>query len=156
MQADTARGAILSFTPPDHAHLLLPGTALGVRHALRDFMACALVQDCSSEALGTAELVVAEALNNVVEHAYATYPGVIEVDIRRTCDQLFVLISDMGLPMPGAEPPLGKAPEFGAFDDLPEGGFGWFLIRRLVEDLTYRREGERNFLSFCVKLDNVA
>lgn len=156
MQAETAPGGILCFIPPDRAHLVLPATVLGVRQALRDLMTCALVQDCSREDMGTAELVVAEALNNVVEHAYARYPGTIEVDIRRRRDQLLVHISDRGLPMPGAEPPLAKAPELGAFDDLPEGGFGWFLIRNLVEDLAYHREGDRNLLSFRVKLDNAA
>lgn len=157
MQAETAPGGgILSFIPPDRVHLVLPATALGVRQALCDLMACALVRDCSRDDMGTAQLVVAEALNNVVEHAYACYAGMIEVDIRRRRDQLLVHIADRGLPMPDATPPLGTPPELGAFDDLPEGGFGWFLIRNLVEDLAYRREGDRNLLSFRVKLDNAA
>ena len=48
-------------------------------------------------------------------------------------------------PSPGGEPPAGQAPDP---DDLPEGGFGWHLIRSLSKDLEYHREGDRNFLTF--------
>ena len=37
--------------------------------------------------------------------------------------------------------------------DLPEGGFGWFLIRSLTRDLTYLREDGYNMLCFCVDVD---
>lgn len=146
----------LSLEPPDRARLVIDATVLDVRDGLRDLMACPVVQDLSPDCLGTTELVLAEALNNVVEHAYARFPGQIEVELRRGTDQLHFHIADKGLPMPGAEPPQGRLPEVGAFDDLPEGGFGWFLIRSLAQDLRYRREGERNMLSFDVPVDNAA
>ncbi len=155
MPAD-AMGAVLSLDPPDRAHIVMDATVLDVRDGLRGLMACPLVQNLSEGCLGTTELVLAEALNNVVEHAYARYPGQIEIEIRRDPDQLRFHIRDQGLPMPGAEPPAGRLPEPAAFDDLPEGGFGWFLIRALAQDLAYRRDGERNLLSFGVILDNAA
>ena len=31
-------------------------------------------------------------------------------------------------------------------DNLPEGGFGWMLIRSEVDKLEYRRDDERNVL----------
>ena len=129
---------------------------LDVREGLRDLMRCPLVQDLSPDCLGTTELVLAEALNNVVEHAYARYPGQIEVKVRRGHNQLHFHIADKGLPMPGAEPPVGHLPEVGAFEDLPEGGFGWLLIRSLSQNLAYRREGERNLLTFGVSVKNAA
>lgn len=148
--------ATLSLTPPDRARIVIDATMLDVREGLRDLMACPLVRDLSEDCLSTAELVLAEALNNVVEHAYARFSGEIEVELRRDPDQLRFHIKDKGLPMPGAEPPAGHLPVVGAFDDLPEGGFGWFLIRSLSHDLTYRREGELNLLSFGVSLDSAA
>jgi serine/threonine-protein kinase RsbW len=149
-------GGTLSLDPPDGARIVINATMLDVREGLRDLMHCPLVQDLSADCLGTTELVLAEALNNVVEHAYASYSGQIEVEVRRGRNQLRFHIADRGLPMPGAEPPLGHLPEVGVFDDLPEGGFGWFLIRSLSQDLAYRREGERNLLSFGVLVDNAA
>jgi serine/threonine-protein kinase RsbW len=149
-------GGTLSLDPPDGARLVIDATVLDVREGLRDLMRCPLVQNLSPDCLGTTELVLAEALNNVVEHAYANYSGQIEVEVRRDPDQLRFHIADKGLPMPGAEPPLGRLPAVGALQDLPEGGFGWFLIRSLSQDLAYRREGERNLLSFGVFVDNPA
>lgn len=140
--------------PPNRARIVIQATMLDVREGLRNLMTCHLVQDLSPDCLGTTELVLAEALNNVVEHAYACYSGQIEVEVQRGQDQLRFHIADKGLPMPGAEPPMGRMPEVGAFEDLPEGGFGWFLIRSLVQDLAYRREGEMNLLSFGVLMNN--
>lgn len=156
MRASAVTGGALSFFPPDRARIVIHATMLDVREGLRDLMACPLVHDLSEDCLGTTELVLAEALNNVVEHAYARFPGEIEVELLRDPDQLRFHIKDSGLPMPGAEPPEGHLPEIGALEDLPEGGFGWFLIRSLSRDLAYRREGELNLLSFGVSVDNVA
>lgn len=155
MRAD-AMAAVLSLDPPDRARIVIDATVLDVREGLRGLMRCPLVRDLSQDCLGTTELVLAEALNNVVEHAYAHFPGQIEVEVRRDPDHLRFDISDRGLPMPGAQPPPGRLPEAETFENLPEGGFGWFLIRSLVQDLAYRREGQRNLLSFGVALDNAA
>ncbi|MBI1173023.1 ATP-binding protein [bacterium] len=146
----------LSFTPPDQARIVIGSTMLDVRAGLADLMACPIVQGLSADCLSTTEIVLAEALNNVVEHAYARFAGEIEVELRRDSDQLRFHIKDKGLPMPDAEPPAGYPPAVGSFDDLPEGGFGWFLIRTLSCDLAYRREGDLNLLSFGVVLDNAA
>jgi serine/threonine-protein kinase RsbW len=148
--------AVLSLDPPDRARIVIDATVLDVREGLRGLLACPLVRDLSQDCLGTTELVLAEALNNVVEHAYARYPGQIEVEVRRAPDHLHFHICDQGLPMPGAAPPLGHLPQTDAFESLPEGGFGWFLIRSLAQDLAYRRDGQRNLLSFGVALDNAA
>ena len=154
MQADAPMGGALSLAPPVSAHFVIQATTLDVREGLRSLMSCALVQDLPEDCLGTIELVLAEALNNVVEHAYARYPGQIVVDVQRGPDQLRFHITDTGLPMPSAEPPHGHLAEVGTIEDLPEGGFGWFLIRTLAQDLTYRREGEHNLLTFGICVNN--
>ena len=44
--------------------------------------------------------------------------------------------------MPNGQPPFGFAPDVTvALDDLPEGGFGWFLIKDLARDVSYERQG---------------
>ncbi|GAA3856976.1 ATP-binding protein [Celeribacter arenosi] len=100
--------------------------------------------------LPSVELVLAEIFNNIVEHALAeTEDGVIEVGLQCTPNGLWITVEDDGNPMPDGKPPLGLLP---AVDvpvcDLPEGGFGWFLIRELAHDLTYTREGDKNLLVF--------
>ena len=100
----------------------------------------------------TWELVLAELLNNIVEHAYA---GQDRAEIVywlhfRPCG-LQGRVTDHGRPMPGLALPRGEAAALEvAQDALPEGGFGWNLIRRLARDLDYRREGGMNRLDFTL------
>ncbi len=105
----------------------------------------------SQDDRGTIEIVLAEALNNIVEHAYARFEGEIEISLSLAGHELKCLITDWGLPMPDQTVPAGELLPLGAFEDLPEGGFGWHLIRTLSKDLSYRRIGDQNLLSF--KLD---
>jgi serine/threonine-protein kinase RsbW len=55
--------------------------------------------------------------------------------------------------MPGLCLPAGKFQPLDDLADLPEGGFGWYLIRSLTEELSYRRSNGINRLSFqlCTK-----
>lgn len=107
----------------------------------------------SHDRAGTLELVLAEVLNNIVEHAYEERGcGPIVLSIEPETDALLCMIDDCGTALPGRciEPPENTRPRP---DDLPEGGFGWFLIRDLVRDLHYRRENNRNLLIFRLPLD---
>lgn len=94
-------------------------------------------------------LCLAEALNNVVEHAYQGEGGhEIDVTIGLRQGAFEVRIFDDGRPMPDSALPTGTV-DFDALqlDDLPEGGFGWMLIRNEVDFLSYERRGDRNVLS---------
>lgn len=96
------------------------------------------------------EIVLAEALNNIVKHAYdAKDAGEIRLVIKQRSSGLLFEISDKGHPMPNGRAPLGNHPmsEFNS-DPMPEGGYGWFLIRELVRDLIYDRRDEQNYLIF--------
>lgn len=102
---------------------------------------------CTADDIGSVEIVLAEAMNNVVEHAYSEQQGIgdITLQIRRRGKFLMIEVRDKGKPMPNGRAPLGNHPmvEFHAKDAMPEGGYGWFLIRELVLDLIYdRRDGE--------------
>ncbi|WP_298853672.1 ATP-binding protein [uncultured Ruegeria sp.] len=95
------------------------------------------------------KIALAEAINNVVEHAYN---GVAPAKVRVTCrldqDRLDILISDTGHPLPGCHPPDGTPASLGTrIQDLPEGGFGWFLIHQLTNDIWYERRDGCNRLS---------
>ncbi|NEX46102.1 ATP-binding protein [Pseudotabrizicola algicola] len=130
--------------------IVIPSDPLAVRQALCALFERLLAGAMTADARDTAQIVLAEALNNIVEHAYAQAPGEIEVTIDVSPGGLTCRIMDAGLPLPGGGLPEGEAPALPAEGDLPEGGFGWHLIRALSEDLNYRREGERNFLSFRI------
>lgn len=106
----------------------------------------------AEDQMGGVEIALAEVVNNIVEHAYADLdPGDIFLNAQFEDDQLKVHIKDRGHPLPDGELPEGRPADVsGAVDDLPEGGFGWFMIRTLARDIRYRREDgcNRLFLSF--------
>lgn len=133
-------------------HLLFPGDAHSVRKALKSAMLVFRGMDLGEELNGVVEIVLAEVLNNVVEHAYEDHGrGLIELDVREEGDTLVFQIFDDGKPMPDEEIPAGKAHDLSvARDHLPEGGFGWFLIRELTEGLSYTRTPGRNSLRFSM------
>jgi len=129
----------------------IPSTTLAVRDALRALFDALTTDPMPQETRDAAQIVLAEALNNIVEHAYAQMPGEIEVTLAVTDCGIQCDIIDFGLPMPGEVLPSGHLPAQGALADLPEGGFGWYLIRTLSQDLQYRRDGARNLLSFRIE-----
>lgn len=98
------------------------------------------------------ELVVAEVLNNIVEHAYAgDATGQILASLAFRRDSLRADFTDYGAAMPGLAPPQGAMVDLsGRKEDLPEGGYGWFLIRSLSRDMRYRREDGANCLSLTI------
>lgn len=100
------------------------------------------------------ELVVAEVLNNIVEHAYQDRAGgEIRLHLKFGTERLTVTFTDFGLPMPDGTLPGGEPASVDvALEDLPEGGFGWFLIRSLSEQLDYRHDGASNKLTLTIPL----
>lgn len=133
--------------PPD-VQIVFPSHPVAVRDALKALFDTLLLRSLTAEGRGTAEIVLAEALNNIVEHAYARDEGEIELSLHLTRAALVCRIVDHGLPMPGDMLPEGTLAPLEKCTDLPEGGFGWHLIRALSRDLDYKREDGRNHLSF--------
>lgn len=122
---------------------------LAVRSALAEILTGLSALKLEQEELGTVELVLAEALNNVVEHAYpeGSPAGPVDVNCMHRSNGLHFTVIDEGLPMPGGQLPLGLQANIDVdMIDLPEGGFGWFLIQDLAKDVVYQRKGERNVL----------
>jgi serine/threonine-protein kinase RsbW len=94
------------------------------------------------------EIALAEAVNNVVEHACS---DLADASACITCaindGSLNIEISDTGRPLPELRLPAGsKADLSGPLEDLPEGGFGWFLIRQIAAHVHYERVNGRNRL----------
>ena len=143
---DAAEAATLTLT--------IPAKDCEVRNALVAARQRLSVWGGDQDTLAAVEIVLAEVLNNIVEHAYAKIPpGEILLWIERRADALAVAVIDDGRPMPGEMMPDTRAPDL-AVDvaELPEGGFGWGLIRALSSGLSYRRISERNRLAFRIPL----
>ena len=133
-------------------HRRFPACNLETRAALmavRDGLQCS---GLGEDDLSSTELILAEALNNIVEHAYAQSDGIVDLFVELRREGLFCLIRDHGRAMPGGRPPSPPLPRINPPYELPEGGFGWHIIRSLTTQLGYRQEEGWNALSFVVPL----
>ncbi len=131
--------------------LTIPSDAHQVRLALCTLFDALATGPLPPDTRDTAQIVLAEALNNIVEHAYGTERGEIEVTLHTSATGLHCQIADFGRPMPGGILPEGRLSLPHLMADLPEGGFGWHLIRSLSQDLRYRYEGGCNRLEFRIE-----
>ncbi|WP_421905181.1 ATP-binding protein [Mameliella sp.] len=132
----------------------MDSTAEDVRATLTGINALLQGQEMAPPPDSNWELVVAEVLNNIVEHAYKDRAGGdILLRLVFAADRLSVESTDFGLPMPSGTPPSGAPADLDVpVEDLPEGGFGWFLIRSLSENLDYRHDGDSNRLRLSIPL----
>ena len=89
-------------------------------------------------------MALTEGFTNAVRHAHAELPPetAIDIDFALWRDHLEIQIWDRGQPF---NPESLPEPEPGA---LLESGYGWFLLRRLADKVTYKRSQDgRNCLS---------
>ncbi|MCX7635461.1 MAG: ATP-binding protein [Syntrophales bacterium] len=95
------------------------------------------------------QLAVEEALVNVFRYAYGRERGTVELHGRRERDGRFVIeIRDEGVPFDGCSVP---APDLScSIKERRIGGLGIFLIRKMADEVRYRREGNQNILTLVV------
>ncbi|MEM9140446.1 MAG: ATP-binding protein [Pseudomonadota bacterium] len=110
--------------------------------------ACGTKAGAHADATDMLRLCLAEALNNIVEHAYGGAEGKpIYADVHLKDSSYEVLLIDEGKPMPDGQVPTGEV-DFDETDlsALPEGGFGWMLIRNEMDVIEYERRDGCNVL----------
>jgi serine/threonine-protein kinase RsbW len=90
---------------------------------------------------------VGEAYNNIVLHGYAGRPaGSVEIQIENCPDCLRVVIKDTGASF---DPNSAVPPDLAA---LPESGLGIFLMRSMVDEVTYVA-GTPNVLTLVKRIE---
>lgn len=91
-----------------------------------------------------AQLAVEEACTNIALYAYPSSDGTVDVTFEVNGDGLIIDIEDSGLPFDAvrhkAELPSGEA------KDRKIGGLGIYLIKRLMNDISYQRKDGKNML----------
>ncbi|MGX9356351.1 ATP-binding protein [Roseobacteraceae bacterium S113] len=134
-------------------HLSVESSRFAVRNILADLTEELVAWGLDQECVSVVELVAAEALNNVIEHAFQYKDGFpFEVKVKLSGALLILEIIDCGNPMPGLTLPetargVADSPEVDVpLEELPEGGWGWFLIRDLTKELSYDRRKDLNHL----------
>ncbi|MGR3507294.1 MAG: ATP-binding protein [Paracoccaceae bacterium] len=118
----------------------------------------AQIEPCE-DLLGRSEIVLAEILNNIAEHGRGDGQKQGEGDWIELCchgspEGIHMLVKDRGRALPqhllSGEKYVATPLAGVALDDLPEGGFGWFMIRALSCDLHCQWTATGNLLSLTV------
>lgn len=136
-------------------HFTVQSGTFAAREASERLMTGLAPLKLAMEAAGNVELILAEALNNIVEHGYPDPQngGPISVFCEHKDDCLQIKLIDKGIPMPNGQTPIGLAVDTNVdFMDLPEGGFGWFIIKDLAKEVMYRRVDDTNLLDLQIAI----
>jgi serine/threonine-protein kinase RsbW len=107
----------------------------------------AVAAEVPADELEKLDLVLEEILVNIARYAYPAGNGAAEVAFAPDGPgKLYVEISDWGNDF---NPLDVEPPDFSrGLAERPIGGLGVFLVRSLVSDIAYRRDTDRNVLSF--------
>ena len=91
------------------------------------------------------ELAVIEACLNIIHYAYADRQGEIRLAAWPEAGRIYLEIKDTGRPF---DPRQVEPPDLDRYmREGVKGGFGVFLMRRLMDGLDYRREEGQNVLT---------
>jgi anti-sigma regulatory factor (Ser/Thr protein kinase) len=95
------------------------------------------------------ELAVEEAVVNICEYAYKVPPGYFTMRVDPGESSFTVEIVDEGVPF---DPLDVEEPDLRAsVADRAVGGLGILLVRRVMDEVSYRRDGARNILTLIIK-----
>lgn len=92
-------------------------------------------------------LVIEEAVSNVILHAYKKEEKgkTIDVSLRFEAGLLTATLTDTGLAF---DPTAKDDPDITlSAEDRPIGGLGIFLIKKIMNELSYKRVGDKNVLT---------
>jgi len=116
--------------------------------------ACAKETGVSAEKLMHIELATEEAVANICNYAYPQGAG--DIEVRCQADENFFTIEivDSGIPFdPTAMPDPDISKDIAK---RPIGGLGVFFIKKMTDDVKYRREDGRNILILIIRRDSTA
>jgi serine/threonine-protein kinase RsbW len=129
----------------------LPGK-LDSLYVFIDFVtSCAGEQGLGLEKISEIELALEEVLVNIIKHAYKECG--IDGDIEITCNRdeegsLIIEIADSGIPFDIFS---AREPDIAAdIDERQIGGLGIYFVKRLMDEVRYRREDDRNILTLVI------
>lgn len=107
-----------------------------VRDIASQFQKFSKTEHLGDELTGQLELVLVEAVNNVIEHAYELTKGsIVDVQFEAFDTKVVITITDHGLPVPQSIREMEVSmPDIHA---LPEGGWGLGLIHALTDKIEH-------------------
>jgi len=138
----------------DEEHrLTVPGVLTEVPHVCAFVIEAAESAGLDDQAAYQCQVAVDEWCTNIIEHGFAQrggtvqpndVPGWIEVDLRGDTHSLTIIISDDGPPFDPTA--LADPPRDVPIEDRAPGGLGWFLLKKMMDDVQYEYVDAHNRL----------
>ena len=119
-------------------HLVVPGQFERLTEIAAFITQAAHEAGLNDDEVFHVEMAVDEACSNVIEHAYATRFG--DIDLTCRCPvtgQFEVVIRDSGQPFDPEEVPPTNMNAPADLDNLNEGGLGLYFMRKLMDEVRF-------------------
>jgi serine/threonine-protein kinase RsbW len=93
------------------------------------------------------QIALGEALNNIIEHGFQESDcGTIELEIKAHKTNTVITLTDNGMEFVPPDNICTPVHDISDIDNLPEGGFGWFLINEITSSYSFSRVCNQNQL----------
>ncbi len=127
----------------------IPAKLENLETMIQFVMAGAKKLEFDKQTLNQLHVAVEEVLVNIINYAYEKQPGEVEIGYDLDANQLTMRISDKGLPFNPLDLP---APDINLpIEERPIGGLGIFMMREIMDEVSYERENNRNSLILVKK-----
>ena len=110
---------------------------------------CAKAQGLEPAKISKIELAAEEALVNIFHYAYPGATGDVEMICKEERGRFTVEIIDSGIPFDVTAMPEPRVE--GDLHERKPGGLGIFFIKKVMDDVRYRREKDRNILTLIIQ-----
>lgn len=98
------------------------------------------------------ELACEEAIVNIISYAYDNKAGEIEIECARVRGRFEITLRDWGTPFNPIDVEIN--PQFGTpIKERKIGGMGIYLIRKIIDEVSYQRNGLENILRLAFNLN---
>lgn len=131
------------------SQIKLPATLENLPAFIEPIKRCAEEQGFSQKKILQTELAAEEILVNIVNYAYQDYLGYVQVRCSVDDDKRFwIEFEDTGIPFDVLS--LDTPDVDAGISERQIGGLGVFLVRELMDDVRYTREGDKNILKISI------
>ena len=131
------------------SEIKLPARLENLGSLLKSIMSTASGEGFSGPRLNHIEITAEEAIVNMCNYAYPEGSGDVEVRCKEDDDSFIIEIVDSGVPFDVTS--LAEPDTTAGLSERNVGGLGIFFMKKMMDDVQYMRENDRNVL--CLVLN---
>ena len=132
------------------SEIKLPARLENLGGLLKSIMSTASAEGFSGPRLNHIEITAEEAIVNICNYAYPGGSGDVEVRCKEDDDSFIIEIVDSGVPFDVTS--LAEPDTTAGLSERNIGGLGIFFMKKMMDDVQYMRENDRNVLCLVLNL----